>query len=310
MNNREKIFAISSSLKLAKLISNEYGLDLGKITLSRFSDGEFQPSFDDSVRGSRVFLIGSTYSPSDNMMELLLLIDAARRASAKHITAVIPYFGWARQDRKDKPRAPIGAKLVANILFVAGATRIITMDLHAEQIEGFFQMPVDHLFASNVFFPYIKSINLENLAIASPDMGGTKRANIYSKHLGCGMVVCYKYRKKANFVDGMDIIGDVKGKNVVIVDDMVDTCGTLAKSSQIMMDKGAKTVRAFATHAVLSGNAYETIENSILEELIVTDTIPMKKESNKIKVISCASLFAEVMRKVHNNESISSKFIL
>ena len=243
-------------------------------------------------------------------MELLLMIDAAKRASARHITAVIPYFGWARQDRKDKPRVPIGAKLVANLLQAAGATRIMTMDLHADQIQGFFERPVDHLFASSIFLPYLESLNLDNLCIASPDMGGSKRAYAYSKYLNCDVVICYKQRKQANIIDTMELIGDVEGKNVVLVDDMVDTAGTLVKAAQIMKERGALSVRAVATHAILSGNAYERIENSQMEELIVTDTIPLKHPSSKIKVLTCADLFAEVMHRVHENESISSKFIM
>ena len=305
-----KIFACSKSIALAEKIAEKYGTQLGEIKLSYYSDGEFQPSFEESIRGLRVFLIGSTFPNSDNLMELLLMIDAAKRASARHITAVIPYFGWARQDRKDKPRVPIGAKLVANLLQAAGATRIMTMDLHADQIQGFFERPVDHLFASSIFLPYLESLNLENLCIASPDMGGSKRAYAYSKYLNCDVVICYKQRKQANIIDTMELIGDVEGKNVVLVDDMVDTAGTLVKAAQIMKERGALSVRAVATHAILSGNAYERIENSQMEELIVTDTIPLKHPSSKIKVLTCADLFAEVMHRVHENESISSKFIM
>ncbi|EKY06450.1 ribose-phosphate diphosphokinase [Capnocytophaga sp. oral taxon 332 str. F0381] len=305
-----KIFACSKSIALAEKIAEKYGTQLGEIKLSYYSDGEFQPSFEESIRGLRVFLIGSTFPNSDNLMELLLMIDAAKRASARHITAVIPYFGWARQDRKDKPRVPIGAKLVANLLQAAGATRIMTMDLHADQIQGFFERPVDHLFASSIFLPYLESLNLDNLCIASPDMGGSKRAYAYSKYLNCDVVICYKQRKQANIIDTMELIGDVEGKNVVLVDDMVDTAGTLVKAAQIMKERGAMSVRAVATHAILSGNAYERIENSQMEELIVTDTIPLKHPSSKIKVLTCADLFAEVMHRVHENESISSKFIM
>ena len=305
-----KIFACSKSIALAEKIAEKYGTQLGEIKLSYYSDGEFQPSFEESIRGLRVFLIGSTFPNSDNLMELLLMIDAAKRASARHITAVIPYFGWARQDRKDKPRVPIGAKLVANLLQAAGATRIMTMDLHADQIQGFFERPVDHLFASSIFLPYLESLNLDNLCIASPDMGGSKRAYAYSKYLNCDVVICYKQRKQANIIDTMELIGDVEGKNVVLVDDMVDTAGTLVKAAQIMKERGALSVRAVATHAILSGNAYERIENSQMEALIVTDTIPLKHPSSKIKVLTCADLFAEVMHRVHENESISSKFIM
>jgi ribose-phosphate pyrophosphokinase len=243
-------------------------------------------------------------------MELLLMIDAAKRASARHITAVIPYFGWARQDRKDKPRVPIGAKLVAKLLEAAGATRIMTMDLHADQIQGFFEKPVDHLFASTIFLPYVKSLALENLTIASPDMGGSKRAYAYSKFLQSDVVICYKQRKQANVIDTMELIGEVRGRHVILVDDMIDTGGTLAKAADVMIEKGALSVRAICTHAILSGSAYEKIENSKLEELIVTDSIPLKKESTKIKVVSCAPLFAEVMHMVQNNNSISGKFLM
>lgn len=305
-----KFFACSQSEELAKKIAKEYGADLGKVTFSTYSDGEFQPSFEESVRGARVFIIGSTFPNSDHLMEMLLMLDAAKRASARHITAVLPYFGWARQDRKDKPRVPIGAKLIAKMLEVAGATRIITMDLHADQIQGFFEKPVDHLFASTVFLPYLRNLNLENLTIASPDMGGSKRAYAYSKFLESDVVICYKQRKKANVISHMELIGDVTGKNVILVDDMVDTAGTLTKAAEVMMEKGAVSVRAICTHPILSGQAYERIENSALEELIVTDSIPLKRESKKIKVVSCAQLFADVMNRVHNNTSISSKFLM
>ena len=305
-----KIFSCTQSEVLAKEIAAIFGIPMGKVAFSHYSDGEFQPSFEESVRGSRVFLVGSTHPSSENLMELLLMIDAAKRASARHITAVMPYFGWARQDRKDKPRVPIGAKLIANLLEAAGATRIITMDLHADQIQGFFEKPVDHLFASTIFVPYVKSLNLDNLTIASPDMGGSKRAYAYSKFLESDVVICYKQREKANVISHMELIGDVKGKNVVLVDDMVDTAGTLTKAAEVMLERGALSVRAICTHALLSGNAYERIENSLLEELIVTDSIPAKKQSPKIKVLSCADLFASTMREVHENKSISSKFIV
>ncbi|RYJ41419.1 ribose-phosphate pyrophosphokinase [Flavobacterium beibuense] len=305
-----KIFSCSNSEYLAEKIAKSYGTELGKITFSQYSDGEFQPSFEESIRGLRVFLVCSTFPSSDNLMELLLMIDAAKRASARHITAVIPYFGWARQDRKDKPRVPIGAKLVAKLLESAGATRIMTMDLHADQIQGFFEKPVDHLFASTIFLPYVKSLNLENLTIASPDMGGSKRAYAYSKFLGSDVVICYKQRKEANVIETMEVIGDVRGRNIILVDDMVDTGGTLTKAADMMMERGALSVRAICTHAILSGNAYEKIENSQLLELIVTDSIPLKKESSKIRVVTCAELFADVMHKVHSNNSISGKFLM
>lgn len=305
-----KIFACTQSTELAGKIAQAYGIELGKVIFSRFSDGEFQPSFEESVRGARVFIIGSTHPTSENLMEMLLMIDAAKRASAKHITAVMPYFGWARQDRKDKPRVPIAAKLVANLLETAGATRVITMDLHADQIQGFFEIPVDHLYASTIFVPYIKSLNLENLCVASPDMGGSKRAHSYAKFLNSDVVICYKQRKKANVIEKMELIGDVEGKNVVLVDDMVDTAGTLVKASEIMKEKGAVSVRAICTHAILSGNAVEKIENSPMEELIVTDSIPHNSLPKKIHVLSCDKLFADVMRSVHEHASISDKFIM
>lgn len=305
------LFNTRTSKDLAEKIAQSYGQNLGDINFQEFSDGEFEPVLDQSVRGGRVFLIGSTFPPADNLLELLLMIDAAKRASAKSITVVIPYFGLARQDRKDKPRAPIGAKLVANLLTAAGATRIMTMDLHADQIQGFFEIPVDHLYASSIFVNHIKSLQLEKLTIASPDMGGAKRAKNYAGHLGAEVVIAYKERKKANVVEEMFLIGDVEGKNVILIDDMIDTAGTLCKAADILMEKGAKSVRAMATHGVLSGKAYENIENSKLLEVIVTDSIPVKTHlSSKIKVLSCASLFADVMKMVHEHQSISSKFVI
>ena len=305
-----KIFTCTQSTYLAEKIAEAYGVRLGNVITSTYSDGEFQPSYEESIRGTRIFIIGSTNPGPENLMEMLLMIDAAKRASARHITAVMPYFGWARQDRKDKPRVPIAAKLVAKMLEAAGATRIITMDLHADQIQGFFEKPVDHLFASTIFLPYLKSLNLDNLTVASPDMGGSKRAYAYSKALISDVVICYKQRAKANIISHMELIGDVTGKNVVLVDDMVDTAGTLTKAADVMMERGALSVRAICTHPILSGSAYERIENSKLEELIVTDSIPLKQQSDKIRVLSCADLFAEVMHNVHHNKSISSKFVM
>ena len=310
METPAKIFACTQSTALGKAIADHFGIEVGKVNFSRYSDGEFQPSFEESVRGARIFIIGSTQPSSENLMEMLLMLDAAKRASARHITAVMPYFGWARQDRKDKPRVPIGAKLIAKLLESAGATRIITMDLHADQIQGFFEKPVDHLFASTIFLPYINSLNLSDLTIASPDMGGSKRAYAYSKFLSSDVVICYKQREKANVISHMELIGNVEGKNVILVDDMVDTAGTLTKAADLMKNRGALSVRAICTHALLSGNAYEKIEQSQLEELIVTDSIPPKVSHPKVKVLSCAPLFAEVMRNVHQNQSISSKFIM
>jgi len=305
-----KIFGCTQSMELAEKIASTFGVKLGNVITSTYSDGEFQPSYEESIRGTRIFIIGSTHPGPENLMEMLLMIDAAKRASARHITAVLPYFGWARQDRKDKPRVPIAAKLVAKMLEAAGATRIITMDLHADQIQGFFEKPVDHLFASTIFLPYVKSLNLENLTIASPDMGGSKRAYAYSKALESDVVICYKQREKANIIAHMELIGDVTGKNVILVDDLVDTAGTLTKAADLMMERGALSVRALCTHPILSGNAYKKLEDSKLQELIVTDSIPLKQKCSKIRVISCAELFAEVMHNVHYNKSISSKFIM
>lgn len=309
MTNEVKIFSGSATKVLASNIANSFGLELGKSSISRFSDGEFQPSFEESVRGCDVFILQSTPPPTDNLFELLLMVDAAKRASAKRIIAVIPYFGFARQDRKDQPRVPIGSKLVANMLQASGINRVMTMDLHADQIQGFFEVPVDHLFSSAVFAQAIKDMNLPNLIMASPDMGGSKRAYAYAKHLESEVVICYKQRKKANKIDKMFVIGEVEGKDVVLIDDMIDTAGTLTKAADIMKEKGANSVRAVCTHPILSGEAYQRIEDSALTELIVTDTIPLKQQSDKIRVISVADLFAKVIYKVHNYESISSYFI-
>jgi len=309
-----KIFAGRNTYSLADKIANKYGTGLGNVHVSQFSDGEFQPSFEETVRGCDVFLIQTTSPPSDNLFELLLLIDAAKRASAKEIIAVMPYYGFARQDRKDKPRVAIGAKLVANLLLSAGVTRIMTMDLHADQIQGFFDVPVDHLYASTIFIPYIKNLNLPNLTMAAPDMGGSKRANAYAKFLKADIVICYKQRKKANEISSMTLIGDVEGKDIVLIDDICDTAGTLTKAADLMIEKGAASVRAMCTHPILSGKAYENIEKSKLTELIVTDTIALKDGyqniTNKIKILSVADIFADVINLVHNHESISEKFIV
>lgn len=305
-----KIFAGRASEKLAANIAKSFGASLGDVKVSVFSDGEFQPSFEETVRGQDVFIVQSTMPPTENLFELLLLVDAARRASARKIIAVIPYFGFARQDRKDKPRVAIGAKLIANMLMAAGVDRIMTMDLHADQIQGFFEVPVDHLFASTLFFNEINDLNRDNLVVAAPDAGGAKRANSYAKNLNCGLVLCHKNRKKANEIAEMTVIGDVVGKDVVIIDDMCDTAGTLTTAADLLMEKGAKSVRAFTTHAVLSGPAFERIEASKLTELIVTDTIPLQKHSDKIRVVSVADLFADVIKRLVNNESISSHFVI
>jgi ribose-phosphate pyrophosphokinase len=305
-----KIFSGRATKQLANKIADRYGIPLGNVIVTDFSDGEFQPSFEETVRGQDVFIIQSTMPPSDSLFELLLMIDAAKRASARKIIAVIPYFGFARQDRKDKPRVAIGAKLVANMLMAAGVDRVMTMDLHADQIQGFFEVPVDHLFASTIFFPEMEKFNTGNLILAAPDAGGTKRANSYAKKLDVGLAICHKSRKKANEIAEMTVIGDVTGKDVILVDDMCDTAGTLTKAADLFMEKGALSVRAFCTHAVLSGPAYERIENSRLTELIVTDTIPLKKQSSKIRVLTVADLFADVIKRLVSNESISSHFII
>ncbi|RZK98946.1 MAG: ribose-phosphate pyrophosphokinase [Pedobacter sp.] len=306
--NPVKLFAGTGTRELALKIAEHYGKPLGDVTLNRFSDGEFQPSYNETVRGCDAFIIQSTYQPSDNLMELLLMIDAAKRASAHYITAVVPYYGLARQDRKDKPRVAIGAKLVANLLKSAGIHRIMTMDLHAAQIQGFFDIPVDHLDGSVIFVPYIKSLGLENLTIASPDMGGSYRARTFAKFFNAEVVICDKRRKRANEIESMSIIGDVTDMDIVLIDDICDTAGTLAKAAALIMEKGAKSVRAVCTHPVLSGKAYETVENSMLTELIVTDTIPLKQQSPKIRVLTTAPLFAKAIANVNEHGSISGLF--
>ncbi|MBW4767137.1 ribose-phosphate pyrophosphokinase [Hoylesella nanceiensis] len=309
-NNSFLIFSGTSSRYLAEKICKSLNCPLGNLVVTRFSDGEFAVSYEESIRGRDVFLVQSTFPTSDNLMELLLMIDAAKRASARNIIAVIPYFGWARQDRKDKPRVSIGAKLIADLLMVAGIDRLITMDLHADQIQGFFDVPVDHLYASGVILPYLQSLKLDNLVIASPDVGGSKRANTYAKYLGCPLVLCNKTRARANVVDTMQIIGDVVGKNVVIVDDMVDTAGTIAKAADIMKEAGALSVRACASHCVMSGPATERVNASALEEIVFTDSIPYCKDSSKVKQLSVADMFAETIRRVVSNESISSQYLV
>ncbi len=306
--NPVKLFAGTGSKALAHKIAASYGKPLGNSTLSQFSDGEFQPFYEETVRGCDVFLIQSTCQPNDNLMELLLMIDAAKRASAHYITAIVPYYGYSRQDRKDKPRVAIGAKLVANLLQAAGISRIMTMDLHAAQIQAFFDVPVDHLDASVIFVPYIKSLGLNDLIIASPDMGGSYRARTFAKFFNAEVVICDKRRKRANEIESMSIIGDVTGMDVVLIDDICDTAGTLSKAAALIMEKGAKSVRAVCTHPVLSGKAYETVENSVLTELIVTDTIPLKRESEKIRVLSTADLFAKAIANVNEHGSISELF--
>lgn len=311
MDSKVALFSGQATRPLAEKIAESYGVKLGNVELMRFSDGEFQVSFEQTLRGSELFLIQSTMAPSENLFELLLMVDAAKRASAHHINAVIPYFGFARQDRKDKPRVAIGAKMIANLLMAAGVDRVITIDLHADQIQGFFDIPVDHLFASSIFIPYLQSLNLgNNIVMASPDTGGTKRANAYSKYLDCDMAICYKQRSKPNQISNMTLIGDVDGRDVVLLDDIVDTAGTLCKSAELMMNAGAKSVRAMCTHGVFSGKAYENIDNSVLTELIVTDTITKDHKSSKVKVLSVAELLADVINRNLTCESISTHFNL
>lgn len=310
MSSGIKIFSGSGSKELAEKIAASYGAQLGDVTTTVFSDGEFQVSFEETVRGQDVFIVQSTMPPTDNLFELLLMVDAAKRASARKIIVVIPYFGFARQDRKDKPRVAIGAKLIANMLMAAGINRIMTMDLHADQIQGFFEVPVDHLYGSTIFIPEIEKINTGNLIMAAPDAGGAKRANSYAKRFDIGLAICHKQRKKANEIAEMTVIGDVSGKDVILVDDMCDTAGTLTKAADLFIEKGALSVRAFCTHAVLSGPAYERLTNSAITELIVTDTIPLKQTHDKIRVISVSDLFGDVINRMVRNESISSHFII
>ncbi|EGJ72183.1 ribose-phosphate pyrophosphokinase [Bacteroides coprosuis DSM 18011] len=304
------VFSGTNSRYLAEKICQSLDCPLGNMNITHFADGEFAVSYEESIRGANVFLVQSTFPNSDNLMELLLMIDAAKRASAKSIIAVVPYFGWARQDRKDKPRVSIGAKLVADLLTVAGIDRLITMDLHADQIQGFFNTPVDHLYASAVFIPYIKSLQLEDLVIATPDVGGSKRANTYSKYLGVPLVLCNKTRERANEVASMQIIGDVKGKNVILVDDIVDTAGTITKAANVMIEAGAKSVRAIASHCVMSDPASERVTSSALTEMIFTNSIPFCKKCSKVKQLSISDMFAETIKRVVNNESISSQYII
>ena len=306
-----KIFACRGSESVAAKIAKSYGVELGDLNVSQFSDGEFQPAFNESIRGCTVFIVQSTPPPAENLMELLLTIDAARRASAHMVVAVMPYFGWARQDRKDRPRVPIGAKLVANLLSAAGCDRVITIDLHADQIQGFFDIPVDHVYASKVFVPYIKNMKLENLSVATPDIGGAKRANSYASYLDAPLVICHKHRERPNVVGTMTAIGEVKGRDILIFDDMVDTAGTLTKAAGMFMEMGAASVRAVITHPVLSGPAYERIAESQLTEVIVTDTLPLRtdKDTSKFTVLSVADMLADVIERVHNYREISSQFI-
>ena len=305
-----KVFSGTKSRYMAEEICKELGIELGKMNIQYFADGEFEVCFEESIRGCEVYLVQSTFPNSDNLMELLLMIDAAKRASAKSVIAVMPYFGWARQDRKDKPRVSIAAKLVADLLSAAGIDRLITMDLHADQIQGFFNVPVDHLYASSCFIPYIQSLKLKDLVIASPDVGGAKRANSYAKYLNTPLVLCHKQRAKANVVETMTIIGDVEGKDVIIVDDMVDTAGTICKAAQLMVDNGARSVRALASHAIMSDPASERVQNSPLTEMIFTNSIPYTKGCTKAHILSVAPLFADTIRRVHNYESISSQYLI
>ena len=310
MNSNFKVFSGTKTRYLAEKICDNLGCQLGDVSITYFSDGEFEVCYEESIRGCDVFLVQSTFPSTDNLMELLLMVDAAKRASARTVNAVVPYYGWARQDRKSKPRVSIGAKLVANMLGVAGIDRVITMDLHADQEQGFFEVPVDHLFASTILLPYVKNLNLKNICIATPDVGGSKRASTYAKYLDCPMVICNKTRKRANEVDSMDVIGDVKDMDVVLVDDMVDTAGTITKAADLIKSKGARSVRALASHCIMSGPADERVENSQLEEMVFTDSIPYTGSCSKVKKLSVGALFAETIRRVLENESISSQYLI
>lgn len=310
IENEVSFFAGRASQDLGSRIAKDFGQDLGNVIINTFSDGEFQPSYEESIRGHNVYLVQSTMPPADNLMELLMMVDAAKRASADKIIAIVPYFGFARQDRKDRPRVPIASKLVADLLTAAGISRLITLDLHADQIQGFFNVPVDHLYSSKVFLPVVRDLALDNMMFASPDVGGTRRAAAYAKAFGTDFAICYKQRSRPNVIASMSLIGDVKGKNVILLDDMIDTAGTITKAAQLIMDEGALSVRAIAAHAVLSGSAYEKIENSAFTKVYVTDTIPLRQQSDKIEVVSTAPIFAEAVRKIQKHESVSSLFEL
>lgn len=310
IENEVSFFAGRASQDLGSRIAKDFGQDLGNVIINTFSDGEFQPSYEESIRGHNVYLVQSTMPPADNLMELLMMVDAAKRASADKIIAIVPYFGFARQDRKDRPRVPIASKLVADLLTAAGISRLITLDLHADQIQGFFNVPVDHLYSSKVFLPVVRGLELDNMMFASPDVGGTRRAAAYAKAFGTDFAICYKQRSRPNVIASMSLIGDVKGRNVILLDDMIDTAGTITKAAQLIMDEGALSVRAIAAHAVLSGSAYEKIENSAFTKVYVTDTIPLRQQSDKIEVVSTAPIFAEAVRKIQKHESVSSLFEL
>lgn len=310
IENEVSFFAGRASQDLGSRIAKDFGQDLGNVIINTFSDGEFQPSYEESIRGHNVYLVQSTMPPADNLMELLMMVDAAKRASADKIIAIVPYFGFARQDRKDRPRVPIASKLVADLMTAAGISRLITLDLHADQIQGFFNVPVDHLYSSKVFLPVVRGLELDNMMFASPDVGGTRRAAAYAKAFGTDFAICYKQRSRPNVIASMSLIGDVKGKNVILLDDMIDTAGTITKAAQLIMDEGALSVRAIAAHAVLSGSAYEKIENSAFTKVYVTDTIPLRQQSDKIEVVSTAPIFAEAVRKIQKHESVSSLFEL